>query len=75
MVAASFEWDARKATANLRRHGVSFDDARTVFRDPLAKVFSDPDHSDDEERAIIFGRAEDGRLLLVSFVDRGVTFD
>ena len=47
-----FEWDRRKAAANLRRHGVSFEEAQTVFTDPLVITLPDPDHSEDEERFI-----------------------
>jgi hypothetical protein len=65
-----FEWSRRKAAANLRKHGVSFDEASTVFRDPLARIFDDEDHSEDETREIIVGHSVTGRLLLVSFVER-----
>ena len=50
-----FEWDANKATANLRRHGVSFEEATTVFGDRFARTYEDPDHSDDELRELTFG--------------------
>lgn len=50
-----FEWDPRKAASNLKKHGVSFAEALTVFSDPAAKVFDDPDHSGDERREIIIG--------------------
>lgn len=66
-----FEWDFRKAKANVRKHGTSFDEACTVFDDPLAKIFSDEDHSNGEEREIIVGRSLLERLLLVSFTERG----
>jgi len=65
-----FEWDRRKAAANLRKHGVSFDEASTVFHDPLARIFDDEDHSEDQRREIIVGHSVTGRLLLVSFVER-----
>jgi uncharacterized DUF497 family protein len=52
-----FEWDPRKAGANLRKHGVSFDEASTVFGDPLAATVPDPDHSADEARCITIGQA------------------
>lgn len=65
-----FEWDRRKAAANLRKHGVSFDEASTVFRDPLARVFDDEDHSQDQPREIIIGHSAVGRLLLFSFTER-----
>jgi hypothetical protein len=71
MAGPTFEWDAAKAAANLLQHGVSFEDAATVFQDPLAKVHADPDHSEAERRDIIVGHSAQGQLLLVSFTDRG----
>jgi hypothetical protein len=65
-----FEWDPLKATKNLRKHGVSFDEARTVFNDPLARIFDDPEHSADEAREIIIGHSIMRRLLIVSFTER-----
>ncbi|MFQ5593279.1 MAG: BrnT family toxin [Anaerolineae bacterium] len=62
-----FEWDINKATANVAKHGVSFEEAATVFRDPLAAIFDDEDHSDDELREIIIGHSDAHRLLLVWF--------
>ena len=67
----NFEWDEEKAEANLGKHGISFDEARTVFDDPLYVDFYDPDHSDDERRYIIIGRSRQERLLLVSYTERG----
>jgi uncharacterized DUF497 family protein len=67
----TFEWDAAKAAANLLQHGVSFEDAATVFQDPLAKIHDDPDHSASERRDIIVGHSIQGQLLLVSFTNRG----
>ncbi len=64
-----FEWDPAKAEANLVKHGVAFDEAKTVFDDPLYADFYDPDHSDDEHRYIIIGQSERGRLLLVSYTE------
>ncbi len=61
-----FEWDPKKAAANLRKHGVSFDEAATVFQDDLSLSGDDPDHSLDEERNITFGVSSSGRLLVVS---------
>jgi uncharacterized DUF497 family protein len=52
-----FEWDPEKATHNLAKHGVAFPDAATVFGDPLAITYSDPDHSDDEDRFLTFGHS------------------
>ncbi len=66
-----FEWDALKAAENLKNHGVGFDEALTVFADPLANIFDDPDHSADERRELIIGRSVEQRLLIVSFTDRG----
>jgi hypothetical protein len=66
-----FEWDAQKAAENLKNHGVAFDEALTVFADPLANIFDDPDHSDDERRELIIGHSTEQRLLVVSFTDRG----
>ena len=65
------EWDARKAAAHLRKHGVSFDDAATAFSDPLSITVSDPDHSDDELRFVLIGRALSGRLVVVVHAERG----
>ena len=65
-----FEWDENKAEANLSKHGVSFDEAKTVFDDPLYIDFYDPDHSDDEDRYIIIGESQQRRLLIVSYTER-----
>jgi uncharacterized DUF497 family protein len=62
-----FEWDPKKAEANLVKHKVSFEGAITVFADPLARIFDDDDHSDDERREIILGHSVEHDLLLVSF--------
>jgi uncharacterized DUF497 family protein len=61
----NFEWDRRKADSNLRKHGVSFDEAATVFLDPIAVSGPDPEHSVGEERYITFGLSRLGRLLAV----------
>ena len=66
-----FEWDDDKAKANLKKHKVSFDEACTVFGDALAKIFGDDQHSAGELREIIVGDSLPGRLLLVSFTERG----
>ena len=66
-----FEWDENKAAANLSRHGVSFDEAKTVFDDPIYVDFYDPDHSYGEHRYIIIGQSQQGRLLIVSYTERG----
>ena len=66
-----FIWHPAKALSNLRKHGVSFEEATTVFGDPLARIFDDPDHSLEEQREIIIGQSTQGRLLLVSFTEHG----
>jgi uncharacterized DUF497 family protein len=66
-----FEWDPDKAARNAAKHGVSFQEAATVFGDPLAITYFDPDHSEDEDRFLTFGHSADGRLLVVSHTDRG----
>ena len=67
----TFEWDHRKAETNERKHGVTFEEARTVFDDPLAQYLDDEEHSTDEElREIAIGDSARNRLLLVSFVER-----
>lgn len=66
-----FEWDEEKAAANLAKHGVSFEEARTVFDDPLYVDFYDPDHSSGEHRYIIIGESGHGRPVLVSYTERG----
>lgn len=68
-----FEWDPAKAAENLAQHGVSFEEAATVFRDPLSATGLDPDHSVGEERFIIFGVSSEGRLLIVAHTERGDT--
>ena len=65
-----FTWDPAKAADNLRKHGVPFEEALTVFGDPLARIHDDPSHSDRERREIIVGHSTKGRLLLVSFTER-----
>ena len=65
-----FEWDATKARANLKKHGVAFEEALTVFADPAARIFDDPDHSADERREVIVGHSAQQRLLIVSFAER-----
>ncbi len=65
-----FEWDSDKADRNLREHGVSFDDATTVFRDRLSITITDPDHSASEHRFIDIGMSHRGELLVVSYTER-----
>jgi uncharacterized DUF497 family protein len=67
------EWDRRKASENAVKHGVSFDEAATVFDDPLAMTGSDPDHSIDEDRFVTFGMSSRGRLVAVAHTDRDDT--
>ena len=66
-----FEWDPRKAEINLRKHGISFLEAGTVFGDKLAITVPDPDHSDNEDRFITIGWSNRRRLLMISHTDRG----
>jgi hypothetical protein len=66
-----FEWDPLKAARNLRKHGVSFHEAASVFGDRLSVTVPDPDHSLDEERFIIVGLSRLGRLLIVAHAERG----
>jgi uncharacterized DUF497 family protein len=68
-----FEWDENKATGNLLKHGVSFEEATTVFGDPLSDTFDDPDHSSGERRFIIIGTSERGKMLVVTHTDDGET--
>ncbi len=62
-----FEWDLKKAALNLSKHGVSFEEALTVFADPLAKIFDDESHSIGEQREIVIGHSVNQNLLLVCF--------
>ena len=66
-----FEWDPKKAIANRRKHGVTFEEATSALRDVFSATAHDPDHSDDEERFVTFGVSSQGRLLTVSHTDRG----
>ena len=65
-----FEWDPRKAELNLKEHGVSFDEATTVFRDTLSITIADPDHSDSEDRFVDIGMSHRRQLLVVSYTER-----
>ena len=67
----TFEWDPDKAAQNLRRHGVSFEEASRAFREPLSRTIHDPDHSDDEDRFLLLGESEPGRLVVVAHTYRG----
>lgn len=66
-----FEWDPKKAAENLRKHGLTFQEAATVFGDPLAVTFEDPDHSVSEDRLITFGLSMQKRLIVVFHTERG----
>ena len=66
-----FEWDEKKATANEKKHDVSFHEAATIFSDLLAITFPDPDHSEKEHRNLTFGMSRSNRLLIVAHTDRG----
>ncbi len=68
-----FEWDESKAAANLKKHGVSFEEAKTVFDHVLAVIFDDEAHSVGERREIIIGHSRNNRLLLISFAERSNT--
>jgi hypothetical protein len=67
----NFEWDEEKAEENFRKHGVSFDEAETIFDDPLAITIAGPDHSVGEERFIDVGRSNKNRILVVVYTERG----
>jgi uncharacterized DUF497 family protein len=66
-----FEWDARKAARNLRKHGVSFGEASTVIGDPLSRTIPDPLHSGREDRWVTLGMSSRGRKLVVVLTERG----
>ena len=66
-----FEWDDEKATANVKKHGISFEEAKSVFRDERAKLINDPDHSEDEDRFVLLGLSGTLRLLVVCHCYRG----
>ncbi|WP_340679608.1 BrnT family toxin [Paraglaciecola sp.] len=61
----NFEWDANKSASNTKKHGVSFDEAKTVFTDEYARLIGDPDNSQDEDRFILLGTSIDSKLLVV----------
>ena len=66
----NFEWDYKKSDSNIKKHGISFHDASTVFGDPLSITFDDPDHSIGEHRHLTFGYSKTGTLLVVSHTER-----
>lgn len=65
-----FEWDERKARANLKKHKITFEEAKTVFADPFAITIDDPKHSIDERRFVDTGASADGKILVVSYTER-----
>lgn len=65
-----FEWDAQKARANQRKHQVSFEEARTVFGDPFARISADRDHSEGEQRWHIIGMSDRNRVIVVAYTER-----
>ena len=67
----TFEWDEDNARENLRKHNVSFDEAKTVLLDPFSLTIPDPDHSLDEERFVDIGTSVNGRVLIVAYTERG----
>jgi uncharacterized DUF497 family protein len=69
-MALLFEGDPKKARLNLRWHKVSFDEASTAFRDPLSRTIDDPLHSQEEERTVLIGKSQQGRLLVVVHTER-----
>jgi uncharacterized protein len=66
-----FDWDQDKAVSNRSKHGVSFEEAKTVFDDPLYVDFYDPAHSEEEDRYLIVGESSQRRLLIASYTERG----
>lgn len=69
-MAATFEWDPAKAARNYANHGVTFEEASTVFGDPLGRIVDDPRHSRSEERLVIIGFSRNSRLIAVMFTER-----
>ena len=72
-MALTFEWDARKAGTNTRKHGVSFEEARTAFADPLGRIMPDTRHSAFEQREVLIGVTERSRIVAVMFTERAQT--
>ena len=70
-MALVFEWDPRKALANVAKHGVTFDEASTVFQDALSVTIGDPLHSEDEARFVLIGHSHRGRLLVLVHTEHG----
>jgi len=71
MIEIEFHWDEKKSQSNRRKHGISFDEAKTAFSDEYGRLISDPDHSDDEERFVLLGVSQNIRLLVVCHCYRG----
>jgi len=69
-MALKFEWDEKKAQANLKKHDVSFEEAKTVFGDPLARISEDSTHSQDEQRGHIIGMSDQYRVIVVAYTER-----
>lgn len=65
MMQLEFDWDAAKSKSNKKKHGISFEEAQTVFADPNARLIADPDHSDDEDRFVLLGMSEQLHVLVV----------
>jgi len=72
-MALVFKWDENKAKVNLQKHGVSFEEAATVFGDPLSLTIGDPIHSTEEERFVILGYSYRNRMLVITHTERGDT--
>jgi hypothetical protein len=72
-VGLTFEWNEKKAAANLRKHGVSFEEAASAFGDPLSLTIPDPEHSGDEERRVLLGMTERHRLVVVAHTEQADT--
>jgi uncharacterized DUF497 family protein len=72
-LALEFDWDPQKAATNLAKHEVSFEEAATVFGDPLGRIVADPRHSSEEERFVLLGLSRGQRLLAVMYVERAGT--
>jgi uncharacterized protein len=70
-MALTFEWDETKDLSNQKKHGISFDEAKTVFNDPRSLTIADEAHSDEEDRNVDIGISSRGRLIVVSYTERG----
>ena len=71
MTELRFEWDSTKSASNAKKHGIGFDEAKSIFSDERAKLIADPEHSDDEDRFILLGLSTKLRLLVVCHCCRG----